>query len=378
MARSGITAGVLWAAMAAAGWAQALSKDDVARQAAFAAKHAPDWRKCKVCVPALTQVAGYLKENVRKLDEGYDGCLGTFYGGFYFLAEGGSPKELDLCLKKARHFIKQTPGYNPWLAGMSALLLTEASLKHGLTGENRDAIADALRFLSKAQEKTGGWHHGNNDYYTKDIAMVSSIVHAVLVEAKALGIDPGAALAKGRAYLDEICGQSFGYSSGGKDGDTAAGRGAYTQVALLGTWQLNDPLVKKLGGALEARYMNCAQGHANGDLHFWGVGAALHRTGPEPYRRYASIYLDRVIPMIQPDGSVGDFPCDTPEEQEPAAYERMKTRDDKGYGGRFASTAVLGCMILWQQDGAFKPKLPKKGPGKPAPEAVSTPGEGKR
>jgi hypothetical protein len=364
-----ILLGVLGVAVMPAG-AQSSRRDEAPRQEAFAAAHHRDWRKCKKCVPALALAMAYLKDQLKRQDQWYDGALGAFYAGFAFLVEGNSPKELDTCLKKARYFIKTPPGYNPWIVGMSTLLLCEASLKYGLTPENREAIAQGIRFFQSSQEPTGGWHHGNKDYYTKDIAMVSSIVYAAILEARALGIETGPFVDRARAYFEAICGKSFGYSSGGKDGDTAGGRGSYTLLALLGTGQLEDPFVKKLSEAVKERCTSCAQGHANGALHYFGVGAACHRLGPEAYFKYVSCYLDRVLAVAAADGSVGSFPCDCPPEKEAEAYEAMRTKDNPGYETRFCATAVLACMILWQQDGLFRPKPPRAA-GKPA-EAVAT------
>jgi len=360
---------VLLAAAMPAG-AQSSRRDEAQRQEAFAAVHHRDWRKCKKCVPALALAMAYLKNQLKRQDQWFDGALGAFYAGFAFLVEGNSPKELDTCLKRARYFIKTPPGYNPWIVGMSTLLLCEASLKYGLTPENREAIAQGIRFFQSSQEITGGWHHGNKDYYTKDIAMVSSIVYSAILEARALGIETGPFVDRARAYFEAICGKSFGYSSGGKDGDTAGGRGSYTLLALLGTGQLEDPFVKKLSEAVKERCTNCAQGHANGALHYFGVGAALHRLGPDAYARYIAAYLDRVLAVAAADGSVGSFPHDCPPEKEAEAYEAMRTKDSPGYETRFCATAVLACMILWQQDGVFRPKPPRAA-GKPVEATVA-------
>src|ERR1043166_4371262 len=111
-----------------------------------------------------------------------------------------------------------------------------------------------------------------------------------------------------------------------------------------------DPWYTKFTKGVEQRYKSIDKGvHGFAPLHWFSTAAAMHRMGPEWYRKYVDEYLDKMIAAQKEDGSV------------------PFCADDE-----VAATAVFCCTVLMQKDGIFVPSKARapRGAAKSAKEEL--------
>jgi hypothetical protein len=326
------------------------------------ASHPGDYRTCKVCAAALEKSFGYVKSNLGKsvlANTWYAEFLGAFHAGFAFLAEGNSPTEAKQCadhICKYFDWARRHGGYEGWFCSMAMLYLTEYSLRYGATPEIAAKLEWGAKWAHKTREKEGGWFHGprwGQGNYALDISSVGCGYFMALEEMKALGLQTGPALGEAREYVEMVCdNRSVAYGLWGRGG-FSLGASAYVFLGLTSTGQLDDPRVAGIGGFLKENYRDIRKAHACGNLHHFGVAAALHRVGPEAYGRFAQYYLhEMIIPNMRADGTIAAFPNDDAGEAR-ATYAKLKDGSD------YVGTAILATMILLERPGAFSP-LPSK------------------
>jgi len=312
--------------------------------------HAPDWRKCRKCVPALVKSMAYLKANyknpkTRRVIGSMTG--GYMMSGFAFMMDGeASAKELEDCVKHCCQAIKDT-GYNRnWYLGMCFYFLAEYSMKYGLTLEVQKALADGLKLAAEQQEKTGGWcHHlrmwAEDDYNKKgggqDLGMITTMMVGALLELQALGVSVDPILERAQKNLGSLSdGMGIRYGTDNNVGDAAMARASYVLLGLRATGNAAHPFAATFAKGLEGRYRKIEEGvHGYAPFHYFSVAAAMHRGGPDLYRRFCEEYLDRLIATQTAEGIVP-----------------LHGEDD------VASTAVFACIVMMQRDRVFVPRVP--------------------
>jgi hypothetical protein len=309
--------------------------------------HAADYRKCKKCTAALAKAMAYLKANLRsdKPRRIIGSRMGGYMmGGFAFMMEGASPKDLEDCVKNCKEGMKDTYFNRNWYLGMGLFFLAEYSTRYGLTPDVQKAVADAFRNAEEQQEETGGWcHHRefwkesgyNKKGGGKDLGMVTALVYGAFLEFKSLGMNPGSMMERAEKNLQTISdGVGIRYGTDNNVGDAAMARASYVLLGLQATGRVTHPLYAKYQKGLESRYKEIeAEVHGYSPFHYFSVAAAMHRMGPETYRKFVEEYLDRLIATQTSEGMVP-----------------LHTEDD------VASTAVFACIIMMQRDGVFVPR----------------------
>ncbi len=329
--------------------------------------HNPDWRKCKICAPALAKAMAYLKANLRsdKAKRVIGSKMGGYMmGGFAFMMDGESPKELEECVKYCCQAIKDEGFNRNWYLSMSMIFLAEYATKYGLTPEVEKALAEGLKMAEKQQEETGGWCHHlrmwKEDNYNKkgggqDLGMVTTMIYGAFLELKSLGIRIGPMMEKAQKNLETLSdGMGVRYGTDNGVGDAAMARASWVLMALLATGQTSHPLFPKYEKGIEQRYKKIEDGvHGFAPLHYFSVAAAMHRLGPDVYAKFTAEHLDRLIKTQTAEGVVP-----------------LRGEDD------VASTAVFACIIMMQKPGAFRPPPRKKAvpaeEPKPAAPALAT------
>jgi hypothetical protein len=339
-----------------------------------AAPHPTDYRDCPLCQAALAKAQAYLKKNFNPQFFGL--ILDSFFGGFAFMMDRGEnhEKELAVCARNCRNLIVKPTGdgnfanasdvgedWCSWKKSMAMYFLAEYSLRYGLNPENKAALVAGAEFATKTQQKGGGWFHSapKEQQYSPDIAIIGCIFYAAFLEMKALGVDPGPILDQTRTYLESVSdGKTIGYSKGWHGGMGGGGADGFINLGLLGSGHADDRWGAGLAAWMKQNYMDAGHGHANGELHYFALGAALHRLGPEHYAKFATCHVHRLIEVQREDGSVPGLSHDNPNETE--FFQKLKS--DPKAQGNYASTAVFACLLLMEQPGAFSP-LPSKPPG---------------
>lgn len=310
--------------------------------------HHPDYRKCKKCAPALARAMAYLKANFEnpKTPRVIGSMTGGYMmSGFAFLMDGeGSSKELEKCVKHCCSAIKDQ-GYNRnWYLGMCLFFLAEYSLKMGLTPEVEKALREGLRLAEEQQERTGGWCHHlrmwTEDGYNKkgggqDLGMITVMCYGAFLEMKALGLAPGPVAERAQKNLESISdGTGIRYGTDNNVGDAAMARAAYVLLALQATGNATHPFSAKFSKGLEQRYAKVEEEiHGYAPFHYFSVAAAMHRQGPDAYRKFTEAYLDRLLATQTPEGVVP-----------------LRKEDD------VASTAVFASILMMQKDRIFFPR----------------------
>jgi hypothetical protein len=331
--------------------------------------HREDHHACSTCNAALARSMEYLRKNFDKqiaTDGWYAGMLNSFWGGFTFLIEGNSPKEAKICADRMCFYLetwaKNATGFDGWFASMSMFYLSEYCLRYGATPEITRALEFGAKFCHKTRESEGGWFHsprwgGLN--YAVDISTVGCGYFAALRNMERLGLVTGPALADVNDYISKVCdGRSVGYGLPGRGGGAFAAT-SYVMIGLTSSGAGDDPRVSAISGFLLENFERIRNGHADGNLHHFGVAAALHRASPEAYARFAGFYLHKyLIPNMASDGSIAPFPHDNSQPAEEAYAELKK-------GGDYAATAILTSMLLMTRQGAFSP-YPQRKPGLPS------------
>jgi hypothetical protein len=331
--------------------------------ASAAELHREDHRTCSTCQEALGRSMDYLRKNFDKQvanDSWYAGMLNSFWGGFAFLIDGNSPKEAKVCAQRMcwylENWAKKGGGYDGWFASMAMLYLAEYSLRYGATPEIRASLEWGAKFCHKTRESEGGWFHNprwGGPNYAIDISGVGCGYFAAVRSMERLGMETGPALEDVNDYIGKVCdGRSVAYGLNGRGGFALASA-SYVLIGLTSSGHPDDPRVKGIGSHLLENVERIRNAHANGNLHHFGVAAALHRVGPEAYARFAGFYLhDHFIPNMASDGSIAPFPNDnTKPPQE--AYADLKK------GGDYGATAILASMLMMERPGAFSPYPPR-------------------
>jgi hypothetical protein len=365
--RSAAVVSRLRAGAAACGLALLLALAPAVR-AGEAASHPLDAHACPVCRAALEKASAYLDKHFETdlaNDWWYRGFLSSFWGGFYYLMDGAKEKEARICAAKMCKYmdiwVKKSNGYEGWFCSMAMLYLGEFSLRYGATPEIRTAMEWGAKYCHKTREPEGGWFHGprwGGPNYALDISSVGCGYFAALQEMAALGMDGGLASAEAASYVDQVCdGRSVAYGLHGRGGFSLAAS-SYLLIGLTSSGRGDDPRVKGIGGFLLDNLDKIRSAHASGNLHHFGVAAALHRVGPDAYARFAGHYLHQYFIANQADdGSIAPFPNDSADPPE-KAYAALKQ------GGDFPSTAILAAMLMLERPGAFSGTAAKK-PGSP-------------
>ena len=321
-----------------------------------AAAHHPDYRKCKKCAPALAKSMAYLKANFKnpKTKRVIGSMTGGYMmSGFAFMMDGeASTKELEDCVKHCCQAIKDTGFNRNWYLGMCFYFLAEYSMKYGLTPEIQKALAEGLKLAEEQQEQTGGWCHHlrmwkEDDYNKKgggqDLGMIGTMMYGAFLELKALGVNAGPIVERTQRNLESISdGTGIRYGTDNNVGDAGMARASYVLLALQATGNATHPFAAKFAKGLDARYKKIEEGvHGYAPFHYFSVAAAMHRTGPDAYRKFTEEYLDRLLATQTAEGVVP-----------------LKQEDD------VASTAVFACIVMMQKDRIFVPRVP--GPAKKA------------
>jgi hypothetical protein len=337
--------------------------------------HVADYKQCSKCNAALTKAMGYLKKNFKPEYFGY--LLDSFYAGFVFLMDekGGHEKELETCVKNCRDLIHSkednsfgnsagkyslASGWSSWKKSMAMYFLTEYSLQHGLTPETKAALIAGAKYATETVQPNGGWFHSapQPNQYSADIAIIGCIYYAAFLQMETLGLEPGPILEQTRAYLEKASdGKTIGYRYDWKGGMKGGGHNGFVLMGMLGSGNGDDKWGAGLAAYIKENYAMAAHGHANGELHYFAVGAALHRLGHEAYARFATCHVHRLIEIQKEDGSIPKLPNDMSEIE---WYKQAKTSTEPR--DSYSATAVLAALILMEKPSAFSP-LPSKKPG---------------
>lgn len=306
---------------------------------------------------ALAKAMSYVKANYKG-----SGLAGHVYAGFAFMMDGASDGDLADCVNWCCRGIKQKGFNGNWYLGMCMFFLAEYSMKYGLTGEVQSAFQEGLKVAADQVEDTGGYcHHKEmwkeNNYNKigggRDLGMVTSMVYGAFLEMKSLGVDPGSLMEKAQKNLESISdGNGFSYGTDNRWGDICMSRACYVLLGLLATKRTDHPFYAKITEGLEKRYKSVESGHAFGPLHYFAVGAALHRLGAGEYSKFSSEFLPKLTSSQGSDGTV------------PMKSDGGKRKDADKFMDSLASTAVFACLIMLQKDGVFVPKARGKGAAK--------------
>jgi hypothetical protein len=331
-------------------------------------QHREDYHACPICQAALARSMDYLHRNFEKdvvSDGWYAGMLSSFWGGFAFLIDGNSQKEAKTCADRMLYYLetwaKKDMGYDGWFASMAMFYISEYCLRYGTTPEFVAGLNFGAKFAHKTREAEGGWFHSprwGGPNYAIDISGIGSGYFAALRNMERLRLDTGPALADVNDYIGKVCdGRSVAYGLNGRGGFALASA-SYVLIGLTSSGAGDDPRVAGIGGNLLENLERIRSAHACGNMHHFGVAAALHRTGPDAYARFAGFYLHRYLIANQAaDGSIASFPNDNAKSPDEAYGELKK-------GGDYGATAILASMILMTHPGAFSPYPPRK-PGLP-------------
>jgi hypothetical protein len=273
------------------------------------------------------------------------------------LIEGNSPSDLAECVRFCAGTIKEKGLNRNWHVAMSMFFLAEAATKAGVSPELKSAWTEAAAIAAREQEPTGGWCHykgmAKERKYVEtlsggeDIAILTCMIYASCLEMKALGVESGGIADKARKNLESLR-EEFGFHYGTRASwskDPCMSRAGTVLMALAATGKTDDPWYAPFSEGLQRRFGKCADGHSFGAIHYFATAAAMHRLGPEVYRKFADKYLDELIGAQNAQGVVA------------------LAHDGKvdGWGkDEVASTAVLASIILMQKEGAFVPKPKRK------------------
>jgi hypothetical protein len=311
----------------------------------------------------------YLKANLQsdKVKRVIHSKMGGYMmGGFAFLMEGESPKELEECVRYCCQAITDEGFNRNWYLSMSMNFLAEYATRYGLSPKVEKALADGLAMARQQQEETGGWCHHlrmwkEGDYNKKgggqDLGMVTTMMYGAFLEMKALGVTLGPVMDRAQKNLESLSdGMGVRYGTDNGVGDAAMARASWVLSALLATGNTAHPFFPKYEKGLLQRYPKIDEGvHGFSPLHWFSVSAAMHRLGPEAYAKFTAEYLDRLVKSQTAEGVV------------PLSGE-----------DEVASTAVFACIVLMQKPGVFVPPRQRKKPAeepKPAAPAVVTKAE---
>jgi hypothetical protein len=331
------------------GLALALSGGVVPAQEKPASAHHPDYRKCKKCAPALAKAMAYLKANLDsdKVKRPI-GCPtgGYMMAGFAFMMDNNGEawtKELERCVQSCVNAVHDDYFNRNWYLAMGLFFLSEYSLKYGMTPKIEKALKDGLKNAREQQEETGGWCHHlgmwkggyNKNGGGKDLGMATAMIYGALLEMKALGLGTGDVAARAQKNLEDISdGVGIRYGTDNGVGDAAMARASYVLLALQATGNVGHLFYSKYLKGLQQRYKAIdAEIVGYSPLHYFSVAAAMHRAGPEEYRKFVEEYLDKMIASQTPEGVI-----------------TLRADDD------IANTAVFAAVVMMQKDRVFCPR----------------------
>jgi hypothetical protein len=279
---------------------------------------------------------------------------GHVFAGFMFLMDGQSGAELADCVSYCCKAIRQKGSMENWHTGMSLYFLSEVYLRTP-TAEIQAALVEGMRLAAERIEpETGGWCH-EKEYWKKDgynkrgggkdIGILTCMYYAAFLEMKSFGIDPGPTMERARKNLESISdGFGFRYGTDNKVPDRCLSHGAFVLLGIRGAGLSEHPFMPKIIEGLSQRYTKCFESHAFAPLHYFAVGAAMHRMGQ--YAKFAECYLGKFQQLK--DGSV---PMKSDSGRRPDTDKQMDS---------VASTAVFACLVMMQKEGVFMPKGKKK------------------
>ena len=312
--------------------------------------HNPDFRKCRKCAPALAKAMAYLKANLDsdKVKRPI-GCPtgGYMMAGFAFMMDNNGEawtKELERCVQSCVNAVHDDYFNRNWYLAMGLFFLSEYSMKYGMTPKIEKALKDGLKNAREQQEETGGWCHHlrmwaegnyNKNGGGKDLGMATAMIYGALLEMKALGLGTGDVAARAQKNLEDISdGVGIRYGTDNGVGDAAMARASYVLLALQATGNVSHPFYAKYLKGLDQRYKAIdAEIHGYSPFHYFSVAAAMHRAGPEEYRKFAEEYLDKMIASQTPEGAI-----------------TLRADDD------IANTAVFAAIVMMQKDRIFFPR----------------------
>jgi hypothetical protein len=341
--RSGILAVVIFGVLAVEGGGPAPAQDKPP------SAHHPDYRKCKKCAPALAKAMAYLKANLDsdKVKRPI-GCPtgGYMMAGFAFMMDNNGEswtKELERCVQSCVNAVHDDYFNRNWYLAMGLFFLSEYSMKYGMTPKIEKALKDGLKNAREQQEETGGWCHHlgmwkggyNKNGGGKDLGMATALIYGALLEMKALGMGTGDVAARAQKNLEDISdGVGIRYGTDNGVGDAGMARASYVLLALQATGNAGHPFYAKYLKGLEQRYKHIDEEiHGYSPFHYFSVAAAMHRAGPEEYRKYVEEYLDKMIASQTPEGVI-----------------TLRADDD------IANTAVFAAAVMMQKDRVFCPR----------------------
>jgi len=306
--------------------------------------------KCKACAPALAKAVAFLEKNSASAD-GYRHIL----MGFFWLHEGNHPDELKRSINAVTGGFYKGGNFNGnWATCMSAIFLSEV-YKRQPTEKLRTTLVDILKVAESNMESTGGWcHHlgfAAESGYNKrgggvDLGILTCMMYGAMLTLQKCGIEVNAkTLAKVQENLEGLCdGQGVCYGTDNKWGDIAMGRASWAWLGLAaGTG--SPKLAKGIPQGLKSRYKETHQGHAYPPVHFHSVAMASHLLGPDAYNRFATHWIDRLLPLQKEDGSI----------ELPHSEGKEYQKQDKFVGG----TASFALILLLQQPGQMDRSMPK-------------------
>ena len=315
--------------------------------------HTQTWHECPKCREALAKAMKFLKAKPNR------DALCNFFAGFAFMMADGCKKELAQSIDIARGDCKPVwGGYASWGISQSMLLLTEYSIKHGLTSENRAALITAQQYAAEQVDDGGGWFHhpkqgGVN--YAWDISMIGVMYYSAFLEMQALGLDAEPSLTLARGYLDRLSdGWSIGYGTPFKSGRWGSvGKNGLALMGFHAAGKQDDPFARMLGDFLMDNPDAPPKGHGTSWHHFFGAGMGDHLLGPAPYAKYAGYWLHPLIDCQKSDGSIAPLPHDNTEARGGLPPDKVLEPVMSSNDHNYAATAILACLILMTEPGAY-------------------------
>lgn len=313
--------------------------------------------KCKACKGPLEAAYQFLDRASGSAD-GY----GHFFLGWLYLADGLHPKELQQAVSRLSGGFPKQGGFNGnWATAMAAVFLAEVYRREP-TEKLRATLVDLLKAAEANMETTGGWcHHlgfAAKSGYNRmgggvDLGIVTCMMYGAMLTVKKSGIPVSEKMlyAVERNLESLSDGQGVCYGTDNKVPDSAMGRSSWMWPGLHAAPPAGSKFASRIPKGLASRYKATDSGHAFPPLHFTSVALAMHLLGPETYAKFSGHWVDRLIALQRPDGSV-----------ELPHTEGLALQRQHNY---VPSTAAFALILVLQQPGLLDKGAPKSKP-KPA------------
>ncbi|MFC1479679.1 PDZ domain-containing protein, partial [Planctomycetota bacterium] len=312
-----------------------------------------DPMECAACSKAINAALKYVIEIPKP---GEKGCMSyqisrlcdPFFAGWAYIASGRHIKQLEWCVKKLSDpkFYKKGGGNGNWYPAMAAMFLSEIYKRYP-TEKTKNVLIDIIEYASQMQEPTGGWNHRKGFVYPvagggKDISIITSIIYGAMLNMKYCGIPvpEDTFKAAGNNLIKITDGAGLSYGTGNSVGDRTMGRACWMYLALHSMRNIRFKYARSIPQGVNARYKNTDGGHAYPPLHYASVAMTMHLLGPRMYNKFASYWINRMIPLQKANGSVL-----LPNK------ENMGTMEANQY---VSSTAVFALILLLQKPGALE------------------------